>query len=221
LLAGTGNIAEDPQLTDGWHLSASSPCRGMGSASAATGTDLDGDPWANPPSMGCDEVNDATFVGPLSVSLTAAYLEVAAYGSLPLFGEITGRASRVAWSFSEGTSFTNLSALTCYTWTNPGDYLVTFTAYNSDNPSGVSTSLMVQVVPLVAPQLIASSWSSNNFTLSFPGQAGITYVVEQTTNLAPPVTWQTVQTLISTGSVVQVTDTKATNTMRFYRTRMQ
>jgi hypothetical protein len=55
---------------------------------------------------------------------------------------------------------------------------------------------------------------------TFPGQAGITYVVEQATNLAPPITWQAVQTLISTGAVMQVTDTKATNTMRFYRNRM-
>jgi hypothetical protein len=221
LLAGTGNISDDPQLTDGWHLSATSPCRGMGTASAAGGTDLDGDPWANPPSMGCDEADDAAFVGPLSVSLSATYPEVAAYGSLPLTGLVSGRASRVEWSFGEGASFTNLSALTFHAWTNPGDYLVTFTAYNADNPGGVSTSMQVHVVPLVSPLLATSGLSSNNFTLAFPGQAGITYVVEQATNLAPPVTWQTVQALISTGAVVQVTDTKATNAMRFYRTRMQ
>ncbi len=221
LLAGTGNISVDPQLTDGWHLSATSPCRGMGSASAATGTDLDGEPWANPPSMGCDEVHDAALVGPLSVSLTAAYPEVAADGSLPLFGKVTGRAASVEWSFGEGSSFTNLSSLTFHTWTNPGDYLVTFTAYNADNPGGVSSTMQVQVVPLVAPQLTTTGFSSNSFTLSFPGQAGITYVVEQATNLAPPVNWQTVQALISTGAVIQVTDTKATNAMRFYRTRRQ
>ncbi len=221
LLVGPGNIAEDPQLTDGWHLSATSPCRGLGSASAATGTDLDGDPWASPPSMGCDEVNDATFIGSLSVSLTAAYPEVAAYGSLPLLGQVSGRAGRVEWSFGDGPNQTNLSALTFHTWTNPGDYLVTFTAYNTDNPGGVTTNLQVHVAPLVSPELAASGFSSNRFTLSFPGQAGITYVVEQTTNLAPPINWQPVQTLISTGDLIEVTDPKATNAMRFYRTRRQ
>jgi hypothetical protein len=221
LLAGIGNIANDPQLTDGWHLAATSPCRGMGTAAAAISTDLDGEPWANPPSIGCDEVNDAAFVGPLSVSLKAAYSEVAAYGSLPLMGQVSGRPASLEWSFGDGPSQTNLSALTFHTWTNPGDYLVTFTAFNTDNPAGVSTSLIVHVVELAAPQLTASGMNSNNFTLAFPGQAGITYVVEQATNLAPPVTWQTVQTLISTGSVMQVTDTKVTNSMRFYRTRMQ
>jgi hypothetical protein len=125
------------------------------------------------------------------------------------------------WSFGEGASFTNLSSLTFHTWTNPGDYLVTFTAYNTDNPGGVSTSLPVHVIPLLAPQLTASSLIGTNFTLTFPGQPGVTYVVEQATNLAPPVTWRSVQTLISTGALMQVTDTKATNAMRFYRTRTQ
>lgn len=221
LLAGPGNIAADPQVTDGWHLSPSSPCRGLGSASTATGTDLDGESWANPPSMGCDEVNDAVFIGPLSVGVTAAYPEVAALGSLPLFGEVTGRASRVEWSFGDGPSQTNLSALTFHTWTNPGDYVVTFTAFNADNPAGVSASTPVQVVPLLAPQLSTAGRTNNNFTLRFPGQPGITYVVEQTTNLAAPVFWQTVQALTSTGDLMQVTDSKATNAMRFYRARVQ
>lgn len=221
LLVGTGNIADDPQLTDGWHLAATSPCRGMGAAAAATGADLDGDPWANPPSIGCDEVNDAAFVGPLSVSLTAAYPEVATSGSLPLLGRISGRAASVEWSFGDGPSQTNLSALTFHSWADPGDYLVTFTAYNADNPGGVSTNLPVHVVPLVAPSLAPAGLNGTSFTLNVSGQPGITYVVEQTTNLAPPTTWQTVQALISTGAVTQVTDSKATNAMRFYRTRMQ
>jgi len=193
----------------------------MGSMLAVTGTDFEGEPWASPPSIGCDEVLESALVGPLSVSLTAGYPDVVANGVLLLSGKVLGRASRLEWSFGDGPVFTNLSYLTSHSWTNPGDYNVTFTAYNADNIGGVSTNLIVHVVPLASPQLTVGGLNGTNFSLTFPGQPGVTYVVEQTTNLVPPVLWQTVRTLMSTGAVMQVTDTKATNTMRFYRTRVQ
>lgn len=193
----------------------------MGSSLVVTGTDFEGDPWANPPSMGCDEVMESAFAGPLSVALTASYPEVAAYGAMPLVGQVIGRASRLEWSFGDGPAFTNLSYLASYFWPNPGDYTVTFTAHNADNPAGVPANLSVRVVPLLAPQMSAGGLSGTNFSLSFPGQPGVTYVVEQTTNLAPPVTWQTVQSVVSTGALMRVTDTRATNAMRFYRVRTQ
>lgn len=56
LAAGDGNISGDPLfLGDSVHLTAASPCRGTGSAAYAGGVDVDGQPWTNPPSMGCDE----------------------------------------------------------------------------------------------------------------------------------------------------------------------
>ena len=66
---GVGNIALDPQLASASHLSASSPCRGAGSAAYATGTDIDGEPWGNPPSIGCDEYHAGAVTGPLTVGL--------------------------------------------------------------------------------------------------------------------------------------------------------
>jgi hypothetical protein len=219
LPVGTGNISADPQLTDGVHLAATSPCRGMGSSLAVSGTDFEGEPWANPPSMGCDEILESSFVGPLSVALTTGYPEVAAYGAMPLIGQVIGRASRLEWSFGDGLGFTNLSYLASHSWTTPGDYAVTFTAFNADNPGGVSTNMVVHVAPLELPQLTVGGLSGTNFSLSFPGQPGVTYVVEQTTNLVAPVTWQTVQSLLSTGALMQVTDTRATNAIRFYRVR--
>ena len=98
---------------------------------------------------------------------------------------------------------------------------MTFTAYNADNPTGVSTNLVLHVVPLISPQMSTGGLSGTNFSLSFHGQPGVTYVVEQTTNLIPPVTWQTVQSVLSTGALMQVTDNQATNDMRFYRVRKQ
>lgn len=52
---GTNNITADPQLTDGAHIGAGSPCIGMGGPNFAGGADIDGQAWRNPPSIGCDE----------------------------------------------------------------------------------------------------------------------------------------------------------------------
>ncbi len=58
--------------------------------------------------MSCDEVMESAFAGPLYVALTASHLEVAAYGAMPLVGQVIGRASRLEWSFGDGPAFTNL-----------------------------------------------------------------------------------------------------------------
>jgi hypothetical protein len=220
LFFGAGNISADPQLLDGYHIAVTSPCRGAGT-NLASGVDLDGEPWANPPSMGCDEVWESALTGPLAVTASAAWPVVAAKGVLPLTGNVTGRATRVGWDFGDGTVLTNASLIyTSHGWTNPGNYTVTFTAFNMDHPSGVSATVPVQVVPLVTPTLTTGGLNRTNFTLSFPGQPGVTYVVQQTTNLVPPVTWQTLTTLTSTGQVMQVLDSNATNATRFYRTQV-
>jgi hypothetical protein len=44
-------------LSDSWHLAADSPCIGRGVTNGVTGSDLDGNPWGNPPSIGCVEWN--------------------------------------------------------------------------------------------------------------------------------------------------------------------
>lgn len=63
LPTGIGNITDDPQLlADSIHLAAMSPCRYAGSASAVSGTDIDGQPWSTPPAIGCDEWQPAPVV---------------------------------------------------------------------------------------------------------------------------------------------------------------
>jgi hypothetical protein len=63
--------------------------------------------------------------------------------------------------------------------------------------------------------------STNGFQFQFSGQSNAVYTVQVTTNLAPPVVWQNLQTITGTGGVVQVTDANATNGTGFYRVGVQ
>jgi len=222
--SGTGNISSDPQLlqVDEGYIAVTSPCRGNGSAAVATGFDIDGESWNSPPSMGCDEPLESGLVGPLAVNAIAYGTETLPGRSLCFGGQVIGRASRVAWFFGDGTYLTNASYLsTCHAWTNSGDYTVTFSAYNTDNPGGVSSNMVVHILPLQVPVLAVNGLVGTNFSLHFGGQSNANYFVEYATNLASPIAWLSLKSLTSTGGVVQITDTAATNTARFYRVRAQ
>jgi hypothetical protein len=219
--SGTGNINVNPQFLDGFHIASTSPCRGAGSALYASGTDLDGEPWANPPSMGCDEVVVSNLVGPLSVNIQANQTNLLVNRHAGFWGIITGRAAYVSWSFGDGST-TNSGAGISHQWTNSGDYIVTLTAYNNDNPAGVSTNILFQVLPLNTPQLESAMLLTNGFQFQFAGQWSANYTIQYTTNLTPPVTWQTLQTIYyNTEGVIQINDSAWTNTARFYRVLAQ
>jgi hypothetical protein len=137
------------------------------------------------------------------------------------WGIITGRAAYVSWSFGDGST-TNSGAGISHQWTNSGDYIVTLTAYNNDNPAGVSTNILFQVLPLNTPQLESAMLLTNGFQFQFAGQWSANYTIQYTTNLTPPVTWQTLQTIYyNTEGVIQINDSAWTNTARFYRVLAQ
>ena len=221
-LSGTGNINVNPQFLDLFHIASASPCRGAGSAVYASGTDLDGEPWANPPSMGCDEVVLSNLVGPVSVNIQAYQTNLLVNRYTFFTGFITGHVSRVEWSFGDEPTITNSGAGISHQWTNSGDYIVTFTAYNNDNPAGVSTNTVIHVQPLNVPQLQSAALLTNGFQFQFVGQTTANYTIQYATNLVPPVTWQTLQTIYySSGGVIQITDSAATNGTRFYHVLAQ
>jgi hypothetical protein len=66
---GTGNFTNAPQLFVDGHLTSDSPCRGAGT-NLVTGTDIFGQPWLNPPSVGCAEWQPAPMVTPPRLQLT-------------------------------------------------------------------------------------------------------------------------------------------------------
>jgi len=73
---GTGNITNEPMLASVSHLAMGSPCLGAGHSDYATGTDIDGEAWQTPPSMGCDEAVLGSITGTLNVSARASYTNV-------------------------------------------------------------------------------------------------------------------------------------------------
>jgi hypothetical protein len=155
---GTANFTSDPQLTSPAHLSTSSPCRGSGSAAFTTGTDIDGESWLNPPSVGCDEYNSGSVTGALSLTVTAAYTNVAVGFSVNLTSMISGLASSSTWDFGDSVMATN-QVFVSHAWTAAGDYPVTFTAYNQSNPGGISGTILVHVV--VQPVVYVASGNSS------------------------------------------------------------
>jgi PKD repeat protein len=130
-----------------------------------------------------------------------------------------GRASELDWSFGDGPTVTNLGAYTSHTWTNTGTYNVTLTAYNLDHSSGVTSNLVVTVVPLLVPSLQSAGVVSNAFQFSFPAQGYAFYQAQYTTNLMAPIAWQTSPQLLfsTTDTVMTVRDPTITNGARFYR----
>jgi PKD repeat protein len=142
---GVGNISDEPQLADLSHLSAGSPCRGAGSAAYATGLDIDGESWAKPPSIGCDEYHPGVVTGPLSVSIHAAYTNVIPGLAINFAAAIAGRATANRWDFGDGTVVSNWPYAS-HSWTAAGDYSVVFQAHNDTSP-GVSAAVTVHVVP--------------------------------------------------------------------------
>jgi hypothetical protein len=141
---GVGNISAEPQLASVSHLSALSPCIGAGSATYASGTDIDGEAWANPPSIGCDEYHAGAVTGPLTVSLTAALTNVMIGHPVGLTAFIAGRTDLSVWDFGDGFVAVN-EPYASHTWAAPGYYLVALWAFNDSYPEGVSATVTIYV----------------------------------------------------------------------------
>jgi hypothetical protein len=172
--------------------------------------------------MGCSEVVVSNLVGPLSLNLVADQSIAPVNHPASYWVYITGRASTVTWNFGDGTVATNQGAGSAHQWANPGAYTITCTAYNLDNPAGVSASTVLVVQPLIPPQLQPVVLLSNGFHFQFAGQTGANYTIQYATNLAPPVKWQTLQNIYySSGGQQQITDTANANSSRYYRVLVQ
>lgn len=142
---GVGNFTNAPQLfADGVHLLGTSPCIGAGT-NLVTGTDIFGNTWSSPPSIGCAEYTPAPVVTQPSIILTGNpvgfSVNVAAAGPLPLsFEWLQDGVPLQDNGLFSGTQTTNLIAASL-SFADAGDY-----QFVASNAFGVTTSA---VAPLV------------------------------------------------------------------------
>jgi hypothetical protein len=127
------------------HITANSPCRGAGSTSYSSGRDIDGEPWSNPPSIGCDEYRPGALTGPLTVAIGASVAKVAVQFAMDLRAQISGPVTNSEWDFGDGTVLNNQPYVS-HAWDQPGDYSVVLRAYNDTHPEGVSGAVTVHVL---------------------------------------------------------------------------
>ena len=142
---GAGNITNEPVMASAFHLSVISPCVGAGNSAYATGTDIDGESWATPPAMGCDEMHAGSITGLLSVAIMASYTNVTPDFVVDFTACITGRVAESAWDFGDGTVRNNHPYIS-HAFAATGVYPVVLTAMSDSYPEGVSTTTRIFVV---------------------------------------------------------------------------
>ena len=131
-------------LASASHLAVGSPCIGAGNSGYATGTDIDGEAWRTPPSMGCDEVVSGSITGALSVSAWASYTNVAVGFPIRFRAEIGGRTTGSAWDFGDGTILSN-QPYASHAFSSNGVYAVLLRAFNESYPLGIAATVTVEV----------------------------------------------------------------------------
>jgi len=117
----------------------------MGVQSDWTEVDIDGESWANPPSMGCDEYSNQTH-GELSMDLDAPRKVMQEF-SITIKGRVIGAASKTVISFGDGESVTNC-LWPSHTWHSAGIHQIVLTSFNNDYPLGLSVTQAIDVVSI-------------------------------------------------------------------------
>ncbi|MDF7826975.1 thrombospondin type 3 repeat-containing protein [Pontiellaceae bacterium B12227] len=172
----TGNITNNPVLVSYSHISTNSPCIGAGTTNLTDGgggggpaalafgddpemteTDIDGESWLNPPSMGCDENHGpGSLVGPLALSIDGPDMVATGYVADYLF-LVDGIPALVVASIENVGVFTNPVGALEASWSTPGTNDVVLTAYNESHPGGVSITQKVVVVDAAATAIHVST----------------------------------------------------------------
>ncbi len=154
-----------------------------------------------------------TITNPVSGTVLSAPANVTIQASATDDGPVTNV------QFLVGTTLmTNKTATPYFAVTNnlpTGSY--TFTAIASDNRGIKSTNtISITVVTPLPLTVNAAQFSSASFQLSFTANSGLSYVIQQSTNLTAP-NWIPLLTNTAASNPMVFVDSHATNSPRFYR----
>lgn len=141
---GVANITTEPGLATISHLGANSLCRGAADAITTSGVDIDGEAWANPPSIGCDEYGSGSRTGDFTVGIQASSQLVVVGTTITATADIVGQVTSSRWEIDGGVISNR--PIVSLVWTQAGDYAVTLRAYNDTHPSGAGTTATIHVV---------------------------------------------------------------------------
>ena len=142
--SGTGDITNQPLLSSISQISSNSPCRGAGNPEVMSGVDINGNPWANPPSIGCEEPYPGNMFGNITVDIAASTTNIPTGYPINFQSNISGPVYNSVWNFGDETIVSNLPYIS-HSWSATGSYSVTLTVYNDSYPDGVSTTNMISV----------------------------------------------------------------------------
>jgi hypothetical protein len=147
LPSGYGNVDVNPQLlADGFHLAATSPCIGAGTASMLSGAAIDGNSWNNPPSVGCVEWQPAPIIAGQPTFQVSPPNHLLIF-SLQMAGQppFSGQWNHAGGVLQDGTHYTGSTTTSLlvsnFTLADVGGYQVVIS-----NAFGSVTSQVAQVV---------------------------------------------------------------------------
>ncbi len=144
---------------------------------------------------------------------TTAIFSVAAAACTPLTFQWYSNNAALAFPTSPTLKLSNLTLAAA------GNYFVVASA-----DGGATTSAVVTLTVNLIPPSIASVSANpdGSFNLNLAGSPGYTYILEATTNLFPPGSWQPIATnTLGTDGALPFTDPSATNyPQQFYRLRL-
>jgi hypothetical protein len=179
---GNSVITSQPVLADISHISLNSPCRGAGEPTTADTSDIDGNPWNSPPSIGCSEIPSGGDYGNLTVNIAAPFTNWAVGYPLPLQTANSGPDYNTVWNFGDGTTITNTPYIS-HIWSTPGTYPVTLTAYNDTYPAGITAT---QMITITVPSVFYVNLNSSDPTPPYMTWATAAMTIQDAVNVAPP-----------------------------------